>query len=225
MGSWLRHLFVDNFVYKLISLLLAVGLWLAVASAPPVEIEMKIPIEFRKLPENLEIDSASFTEAQVRLRGPERVIHGMTEADVKAEIDLSNMHPGERTFDLTPSHVHVPEEVEVEQVIPSQFRLSFDMRDTRTVEVHPRVAGNFAEGLRVAQVVVDPSTVTITGPRRRVEALEAAETDLIDASGTITRGIFVTQVYVPDPLVRVVHPVPIRVAVTMERGGEDKRKQ
>ena len=223
MAGWLKRVLFENFVFKVVSLLLAIGLWLAVASAPPVEIAMRVPIEFRKLPENLEIDSASFTEAQVRLRGPERVLHGLTAADVRAEVDLSNMQPGERTFNLTPSHVHVPEEVEVEQVIPSQFHISFDVRDTRTVEVHPRVTGNFAGGLRIAQVLADPPTVTVTGPRRRVKALEAATTDLVDASGTMTRDSFVTQVYVPEPLVQVVHPTPIRVTVIMERAGAEKK--
>jgi len=225
MASWAKRVFLENLVYKLVSLLLAIGLWLAVANAPVAEIEMRVPIEFRSLPENLEIDSASFTEAQIRLKGPERVLHGMTAADIKAEVDLSNMQPGERTFDLTARQVHVPEDVEVVQIIPGQFHLSFDIRDTRTVEVRPRVTGNFARGLRVDEVVADPPKVTVTGPRRRVQALEAATTDLVDASGTITRGSFVTQVYVPDPLIQVVHAAPVRVTVIMERAGEEKKTQ
>jgi hypothetical protein len=59
-------------------------------------------------------------------------------------------------------------------------------------------------------------SVTITGPRRRVEAVEAATTDPVDASGVMTRATFVTQAYVPDPLIQVVHPTPIRVTVIME---------
>jgi YbbR domain-containing protein len=58
------------------------------------EVEMNVPIEFRNLPDNLEIDSASFTEAQIRVRGPERVIHRLQSADVRAEIDLANVHRG-----------------------------------------------------------------------------------------------------------------------------------
>jgi YbbR domain-containing protein len=69
-----------------------------------------------------------------------------------------------------------------------------------------------------AQVISDPTTIMITGPRRRIEALEEAITDPVDASGTITRATFVTQAYVPDPLIQVVHPTPIRVTVIMERG-------
>ena len=224
MVEWLKHTLLDNFILKLVSLLLAIGLWLAVASAPPAAIEMRVPIEFRNLPENLEIDSASFTEAQVRLRGPERVLHGIAPADVRAEVDLSDVQPGERTFDLTSRQVHVPYDVEVEQIIPGQFHLSFDIRETRTVEVHPRVTGNFARGLQVAQVLANPSTITVVGPRRRVDALEAATTDPVDASGTISRASFTTQVFVGDPLVQVVHPAPIRVTVIMGRDAEAPTK-
>ncbi|MGA7558047.1 MAG: CdaR family protein [Terriglobales bacterium] len=221
--SFFQRTFVHNIGLKLVSLLLAIGLWLAVAHDPPAEVEVKVPLEFRNLPDNLEIDSASFTEAQIRIRGPERVIHRLQPADVRAEIDLSNVHPGERTFDLNGGQIHVPQEVEVVQIIPGQFHLSFDNRASRVVEIRPRVIGNFANGMRVAQVSADPSSVMITGPQRRVEAVDAATTDPVDVTGAMTRASFVTQAYVPDPLIQVVHPTPIRVTVIMEGSGNQKK--
>ncbi|MGD0791346.1 MAG: CdaR family protein [Terriglobales bacterium] len=221
--SFFQRTLVHNIGLKLVSLLLAIGLWFAVARSPIAEVEMKVPIEFHNLPESLEIDSASFTEAQIRVRGPERVIHRLQVTDVRAEIDLASVRPGERTFDLTGQQVHVPQDLEVVQIIPGQFHLSFDNRATRVVEVRPRVTGNFASGMRVAQVIADPPNVMITGPRRRVEAVEAAITDPVDVSGAMKRASFVTQAYVPDPLIQVVHPTPIRVTVIMERAGDEKQ--
>jgi diadenylate cyclase len=221
--SVFQRIFVHNIGLKLVSLLLAIGLWTVVARSPVAEIEMKVPIEFHNLPDNLEIDSASFTEAQIRIRGPERLIHQLQAADVHAEVDLASVQSGERTFDLTGRQVRVPQDLEVVQIIPAQFHLSFDNRETRTVEVRPRVTGNFASGLRVKQVIADPPNVMITGPRRRVEAVEDATTDPVDVSGAMTRASFVTQAYVPDPLIQVVHPTPIRVTVIME-GPENEKK-
>jgi diadenylate cyclase len=221
--SIFRRIFVHNIGLKLVSLLLAIGLWTVVARDPVAEVEMKVPIEFHNLPDNLEIDSASFTEAQIRVRGPERVIHRLQAADLHAEVDLASVRPGERTFDLTGRQVRVPQDLEVVQIIPGQFHLSFDNRETRTVEVRPRVTGNFASGMRVKQVTADPSSVMITGPRRRVEAVEDAITDPVDISGAMTRASFVTQAYVPDPLIQVVHPTPIRVTVIMEGSGDEKK--
>jgi len=221
--SFFQRTFVHNIGLKLVSLLLAIGLWFAVARSPIAEVEMKVPIEFHNLPDNLEIDSASFTEAQIRIRGPERVIHRLQITDVRAEIDLTSVRPGERTFDLTGRQVHVPQDLEVVQIIPGQFHLSFDNRETRVVEVRPRVTGNFASGMRVKQVIADPPTVMITGPRRRVDAVEDAITDPVDISGAMTRASSVTQAYVPDPLIQVVHPTPVRVTVIMERSGDEKK--
>lgn len=221
--SFFRRVFVQNLGLKVVSLLLAIGLWFAVARSPVAEVEMKVPIEFHNLPENLEIDSASFTDAQIRIRGPQRLIHRLQAADVRADIDLADAQPGERTFDLAGRHVHVPQDLEVVQIIPGQFHLSFDNRATRTVDVRPRVTGNFAVGTRVAQVIADPPNVTISGPRRRVEAVDAATTDPVDASGAMSRATFVTQAYVPDPLIQVVHPTPIRVTVIMGSSGDEKK--
>lgn len=222
MTSLLKRVFVQNFGVKLISLLLAVGLWVVVARDPVAEVELQVPIEFRSVPQNLEIDSASFTEAQVRVRGPGRLIHRLRTTDVRAEIDLSTVRPGSRTFDLTSRNVHVPQDLEVVQIIPSQFQLSFDDRMTRSVDVRPRVTGNFAQGMRIGQAIADPPSIMITGPRRRIEKVEAATTDPVDATGTMERASFVTQAYVPDPLVQVVRPTPIRVTVIMEHAGAEK---
>lgn len=219
MGFW-RRVFLQNFFFKLISLLLAVGLWLAVTRDPVASVEVRVPIEF-SLPDNIVIDSNTFTQAQVLVRGPKRLMHRLEPGDVRAEVDLSNVQPGERTFEL---HVHVPQDMEVVQIIPSQFHLTFDSRDTRTIPVHPHITGNFASGIKVARVTADPSRVMVTGPHRRVEALDAASTDPVDASETSTSASFVTHVYVADPLIQVVHPLPIHVTVIMEGAGGDKKK-
>ncbi len=221
--SFFHRVFVQNAGLKIVSLLLAIGLWAAVARDPVAEVEVKVPIEFHNLPDNLEIDSANSTEARIRVRGPERVIHRLQPADIRAEVNLSRVQPGERTFDLTGRQVVVPQELEVVQIIPGQFHLSFDNRDNRTVNIQPRVTGNFASGLHVAQVIADPPQIMITGPRRRVDAVETATTDPVDASGVMTRASFETQAYVPDPLIQVMHPTAIRVTVIMEGSGDKKK--
>jgi len=218
MANVFRRIFIQDFGLKVTSVLLAIGLWLVVARSPIAEVEMRVPIEFHNVPETLEIDSASFTEAQVRVRGAERLIHRLRAGDVRAEVDLSAVHPGTRTFDLTSRNVRIPQDLEVVQIVPGQFQLSFDSRMTRTVVIHPRVNG-ISPGMG-AKTEADPATVMITGPRRRVASVEEATTDPVDATGVMDRMTFVTQAYVPDPLIQVVNPTPIRVTVIMERPGE-----
>jgi YbbR domain-containing protein len=209
-----RYVFA-HFGYKVVSLALALGLWWAVSNDPVAEVEVSVPIEFHRIPTSLEISSVNIPEAQVRVRGRERVIHGLRPQEVHVEVDLSAVKPGERTFDLTAQQVHLPMELEVMQVVPGQVRLSFDVGMTREVEVRPRVIGTFAPGYRIADVRAEPARISIRGPKQRVQAVEAATTDPVDASGTMVRGTFVTNTFVPDPLVQVVRPAPVRVTVIM----------
>jgi len=209
-----RYVFA-HFGYKMISLVLATGLWWALANDPVAEVEITMPIEFHRIPTNLEISSVNIPEAQVRVRGAERFIHELRAQEVHVELNLSDVKPGERTFDLTAQQVRLPRDLEVMQVVPSQVRLSFDVGMRREVPIHPRVIGNFAAGYRIAEVMAEPAAVTISGPKQRVQAVEAATTDPVDVSGNMGRATFTTNTFVPDPLVQIVNPAPIRVTVSM----------
>ena len=211
-----RHVF-HNLGLKLISLGLAVGLWLAVARDPVAEVAVDVPIEFHNIPQNLEISSENIPRAQIRLRGPERAVHRLQPADVYAEIELSGLNPSERTFDLTAQQIHKPTELDVVQVVPSQFHLTFDTRLTRQVPVRPRVVGSFAPGFAIAQVKVEPATIIISGPKQRTEDVDSAITDPIDVTGAMSRVTVRRYAYVSDPLIQVAAPDPVRITVIMQR--------
>lgn len=219
MINFFRRWVLHNLGLKILSLLLATGLWLAIARDPVAEVAIRVPIEFMHVADNLEISSEAIPEAQIRVRGPGRFIRQLRSTDVHAELDLRDAKPGERTFDLTAHEIHHPQDLEVVQVVPSQVHLAFDTRLTREVEIHPRVTGTFLAGQQIGTVKVDPERITIAGPRHHVERVESATTDLVDASGVRDRATFTTNVYVSDPLVQVVHPTLLHVTVTMEAVG------
>jgi YbbR domain-containing protein len=83
--------------------------------------------------------------------------------------------------------------------------------------VQPRVAGTFAPGYSIGRIVVDPPNITISGPKKHVEAVEAAITDPVDVSGAIDRATFARHAYVSDPLIQVASPDPVRVTVIMQK--------
>lgn len=218
MMGLLRRWVLHNFWLKVLSLLIATGLWLAISpDQEPAEVAVRVPIEFQHVPLGLVISSVAIPEAQIRVRGPERLVRELRSSDIHADIDLADAKPGERTFDLTARQIRHQRELDVEQVVPGQVHLSFDTQLTREVEIRPRVTGNFVAGEQIGKVVVDPERITISGPRHHVELMDAASTDPVDASGTITQATYVTNVYVPDALVQVVRPTVVRVTVIMEK--------
>lgn len=210
-GDFVRRHVIHNLGLKITSLLLASALWLAVSSSPASEVALRVPIIFRSMPANLEISSEHVPEVQIRVRGPERMVRRLQPQDLRAEVDLTGVTPGERTFDLTRA-IGVPNGLELSQVAPSEVRLAFDQRATREVPVKPRIVGTFAT------FKADPAIVAITGPRKQVEAVDSAITDPIDVTGVLDHLTVTRPAYVSDPLIQVVNPRPVRITITMQKG-------
>ncbi len=217
IGFFQRYV-LHNIGLKALSLLLAAGLWLLISrDEQPAEVALRAPIVFQHVPSQLEISSESIPEAQIRVRGPERVIRQLRANEVQAEIDLVDAKAGDRTYELTSQQVRHPRDVTVVQVLPTQLRLAFDAPSTREVEIHPRVTGISADDQ--VKIEADPPRLTITGPRHHVDKVDSATTDAIDATGIRGKAIFTTNVYISDPLVQVVGATSIRVTVLVQKLG------
>jgi len=213
-GNFFRKYVLKNLPFKLVSLAIAILLWWAVGRDQPIDIPMTVPLEFQNAPANLEINSDYPFQTRVTLRGPARLLQELNPSEVRAILDFEGATPGQRTFDLSPKDIHVPRNVKVVQVVPSQFHISFDRSFSRTVPVEPRVIGALLSGYGITDVVADPPTITIVGPEKRVQAVPAAMTDPVDATGVVGKATFTTHAYVTDPLVRVQTSDPIHVTVS-----------
>ena len=218
MRDLFQRYVAHNLALKLIALVSAVLLWSAVSREPVVEIAYSVPIEFHQVPPNLEITTVGIPLAQVRLRGPEPRLRQLTAADVHPIINLAGSGTGEHTYDLTASQVHVPYNIEVVQVTPSQVRIGFDHSLVRQIEIRPRITGRFEPGFGLLRVTANPATITVVGPQAHVEAANSAITDPIDVTGVRGTATFTTNAYVPDPLVREIKPEQISVTVVTGPG-------
>jgi YbbR domain-containing protein len=85
------------------------------------------------------------------------------------------------------------------------------------VDIHARVLGVPAAGYNIGSIVIDPSRITISGPEKRVSAVDGAITDPVDVSGGMGRMSFNRHAYVSDPLVQVANPNPVHVTVMIEK--------
>ncbi len=213
----LRRLLFEHLLLKITAVVIAILMWYGVARDPVSEVSLVVPVEFSHPPKDLDYSSDVIPQAQIRLRGPARVLRELAQARVHAAIDLQGAVPGEHTYDLTTDHIQVPHEVEVMQVTPSRLRMVFDTRATRQVPVRPRVVGTLPPGYRIESVSADPALLTITGPARHVNAVESAVTDTVDATGVAGQASFETMAYLPDPLVHISGSGPIHVIVRTQK--------
>lgn len=210
MAVWpFRHLGL-----KIVSVVVAVLVWLMVASEEPVERGLRVPLEFQQFPPGLELEGEPPTLVDVRVRGPESHVARMAPGDVVAVLDVSAATPGQRLFSLTPEQVRVPFGVEVVQVQPSTIAIVFDRSESRELPVKAVWEGDPAPGFVVGSVKVEPAAVEAIGPAGALARAAGAITETISVAGAAQTITKVVTIGFLDPAIRL--KSPRRASVTLE---------
>ena len=198
---------------KMVAIALATLLWLSVAGEHVVERIMRVPLEFRNIPAELEVVGDPPATVDVRLRGSSGLLSRLEGSEVVAVIDLGAARPGSRLFHIRPDEVRAPYGVEVAQVVPGTLAIALEKSASRIVPIVPPVEGEPAPGYVVGRITSDPPTVEIHGPESRVRRLAEAITEPVTVAGARERVRDVVTVGVADAALRLAQPQSATVVV------------
>lgn len=204
-----------NIGLKAISIALAASIWLLVSGEEIVERALRVPLEFTNVPPQLEIVGDPPDVVDVRVRGSSGTLSRIAAGELVAVLDLQTGRAGQRVFHLSPADVRSPFGVEIVQVAPSNFYMTFELSATKRVPVVPQVEGEAAPGYELGTVTAEPALVEIEGPATAVKALTAVVTEPVSASGASAPINELVTVGVSDPSVRLTDPAPVRVTVNV----------
>jgi YbbR domain-containing protein len=171
---------------KFFAIVLAALLWLTVAGEHVVERSLRVPLEFRNIPEALEIVGNTPDTVDVRVRGSSAVLSRLQAGEIVALLDLSSARSGSRLFHIRNDEVRAPFGVEVSQVLPTTLALELEKSARRKVPVVPAIEGDPAPGFVVGKWVADPATVEIVGPDSHVRQVAEATTEPISVKDART---------------------------------------
>ena len=198
---------------KVVALACASLLWLTVAGEHIVERNLRVPVEFRNLPQHLDIVGDPPESVDVRLRGSSALLSRLDPGEVVAVVDLQQARPGSRLFHIRPEEVRSPYGVEVAQVIPGTLGIELERLARRVVPVIAPTEGDPAAGFVVGPITAEPATVEIVGPESRVKKLANATTEPITVTGARENVRDVVAVGLIDSAVRLVKPQDVTVVV------------
>ena len=207
----------NNWLLKIFSLFLATVLWMAVARESSSEIGLDVPLEYRNIPEHLEITGDAADSVHVRLRGSSNVIKGISPRDVSTTVDLANMRVGEKIVPLSPQNVQVPFGAEVIRVNPSSVRFNLEKTVTKSVLVVPTILGQPPDGYEIGEVLVNPDRVRIEGPESRVTAIDSIPTVPIRIDRLQEQAVQAVDLDVADPQIRLQRPSPVEIRLNVHK--------
>jgi YbbR domain-containing protein len=217
-----RSFLTENLGLKLLSLVLAMLVWFAIAGETASEMGLRVPLELQNVPRDFELSGDTVDAVEVRVRASAGIVHALNPGDVSAQIDLAGSVEGERIVHLTADSIRVPFGVKVVKVAPAMLTLRFERTLQKVVPVRPRLVGRPAEGYEVAEVVSEPPEVRLAGPRSRVEAVDSAFTEPLALDAARDSVSDVVRIGLEDPLLRIQGGAEVRVTARIRELHEQR---
>ena len=146
-----------HFGLKVLSLGLALLLWVTVAGEQTVERSLRVPLEFQQFPTGLELQGDVPATIDVRVRGTSGSLSRVAPGDVVAVLDLRGARPGQRLFHLGPDQVRAPFGIQVLQAMPPSIAMTFDTSASKSVPIVPPLDGRPAPGFIVSKWTCGPA--------------------------------------------------------------------
>ena len=181
-----QKFFIENWGLKLVSLMLALMLWVYVTSKGKAELTLTtVPIEFRNIPQDMVIVGEVAGTLEVRVQGQERDLRDITSGKkVTGILDLSRAIAGENLIRISPDDISRPARVAVTRISPFEVWVKLERLTRKSVRLKPRLRGAPADGYAFAGVSVKPQRITVEGPVDVLRELGSIETLPIDIEGS-----------------------------------------
>jgi YbbR domain-containing protein len=213
----LRRIFIEDWSLKLLSLAIAIVLWLLVTGQnQPVTAHVNVQLNFIR-PPSLEISNDPPRTVDVMLTGSRNKLDDLTSLDLVATVDISDQRAGERVLRLADkAQITLPQGIKVDAFQPSAIPIRLEEIVDRQVAVEPKLEGKPADGFEIYAVYPNKGSVSVRGPASRVNALQKVATEGVWLAGqkeTFTASNVTLDV--PDPKIDLLEPM---VNITVEIG-------
>src|SRR5215213_5566628 len=180
----LRRIFLEDWSLKLLSLAIAIVLWLLVTGQnEPVTAHLNVQLNFIR-PPALEISNDPPRTVDVILTGSRNKLDDLTSLDLVATVDIADQRAGERVLRLADrAQISLPQGIKVDGYQPSAIPISLEEIIERQVPVEPKLEGKPTDGFEVYGVSPNKGSVIVRGPASRVNALQKVFTEGIWIAG------------------------------------------
>jgi YbbR domain-containing protein len=212
-----KDLFSKNVPEKLLSIAVAVLIWLNFAAQTDLAGLLAAPLQFRHYPNDLEISSVVSESIQAEVRGSAGQLRDLV-GNLSAVIDLASVKsPGERTFTIGNRELSLPSGVKLVRTVPAQVRLTFEKRANRFLKVEIPFSGLLKPGVNIDRLEITPPMLEIVGPESKVALARNPVSDPLDLSSVTEGSEHRLAVYIAEPEVRFVTTPSVKVKVHLSR--------
>jgi YbbR domain-containing protein len=205
-----RHIFND-FKLKILSLVLALMLWVAVAYMGESRMSIAVRVSAENLAKNLIVSKMDPDEVFVTLDGPISVLKGIRARDVRIALDVANLKEGRQVFNLYKDNVSRPEGLKVDAIKPEYVVIETDSLVEKRLKTLVKLDKKWT-GLYVVKSWA-PRYVTVEGSRDALKDRDSIATLPVDGSFMSEEEGVDVGLDMKDMAVRKIAPDNVRVTL------------
>lgn len=129
--TFFYKIFIQDLTKKGVSFLLVFAFWALLAGQQNYSQNMIVPIEYKKIPPNMEL-VAPPQNVNITIKGIRKIVSSLRIEDIRLELDISLAQFGKRTFNFSQKDINLPPGIQVIYLEPTMVRLEF--KNTSNIE-------------------------------------------------------------------------------------------
>lgn len=166
---------------KILSVFIALGMWIMVVSGHEETKEMTVPVKLINV-SNGKVAIADYPNVSINIKGAARLMQSLANSDVLLDIDVAAFPNGQSIRRILPVDFKTPLGLEVVDVKPAELRITLDNITAKDVRVLPSIIGEVKQGYMVESITLKPNSVSVTGAKSVLSKLENISTMPINLS-------------------------------------------
>lgn len=169
-----------NWHIKILSLVLALILWIYVDSMQKRERFISVPVEVKNIPAEYIVSNGIPISVKVILKGKENRLALLDEKNVRAYVDLENSAKGEKMEIVRIDKNSIPQGISIKEINPRIINISIERIEKKLVQVMPVITHEPPDGYNFEDVITDPEEVLVKGPESLIKDIDTVYTKDID---------------------------------------------
>lgn len=172
---------LNNKWLKMLAIVLAFIAWYVIQGAISFEVTISgVPLKVL-VDDGWSVLDQSVNKVDICFRGSQEDLLRLNRDNIEVTLDVrGTVMEGSYTLPIKLSSVRAPVVGQPISITPGSVNLSLDRESTKQVLVKAEFRGTVSGGFEIERADCNPPTVTIVGPKQRIEDIEAIRTSPID---------------------------------------------
>lgn len=189
----------QDLIPKMLSLLLALTIWMYVNNKKIGEIEFKIPIRIKNFSNEYIVTEQQIQYVGVVIKGNKEEIKTINHSSVRAYIDMTDPILNQPfKYPVKLARNEIPEHIDVQLKVSSVF-IRVEKKVEKKIRIVPNFGGSVKNGFFIGNITIVPNEIIAKGPLSIISKIENINTEVISIEDKNNNAEGVVELINPKP--------------------------